>query len=196
MTTAFRFKRGGIEQVSAGDAELDRVIWWITQHDQFTVSEINGSTDTASIGGGGCHTCETEAWVRDERNLLTISDQWVYDEDASLDGDTENGDDDVEAVDVMIFEVNDPVTGGEILEVTAALENEGDEPATLEVELVVGEDPEVVDTRSVSVAAGSTEQVTLEFETYPVEQDDSFPVRVETAETVDEREVTVYGTNR
>ncbi|SDR06545.1 hypothetical protein [Natronobacterium texcoconense] len=180
-------------EVSAGDAELDRVIWWMTQTDQFTLSEVSGTTDTATTEGGGCHTCETEAWVRDENNLLTISDQWVYDEDASLDDDTENGDDGIDAVDVTILETNEPITGGETLEVTAMLENGSDQTATMEVALVVGEDPEVVDTRSVSVAAGSTEQVTLEFETYPVEQDDSFPVRVEAAESVDEREVTVYG---
>ncbi|THE63427.1 hypothetical protein D8Y22_18270 [Salinadaptatus halalkaliphilus] len=180
--------------VSTSGAELDRVIWWHHVAVSATTTDVSGTTDTASIEGGGLRDDSVDVWILDEDNVLTTEMAvWAFDEGATLD----NGDEsetDADGDSVTIIESNDPVTGGETLEVTATLENTSDETTTLDVELVVGEDPEVVETRSVTVASGSTEQVTLEFETYPVEQDDSFPVRVETAESADEREVTVYGT--
>ena len=85
------------------------------------------------------------------------------------------------------------MTGGETLEVTASVESIGADHAMREVNLVVGEDPETMATRTVEVSAGETEEVPLEFETYPVAQDDEFPVRVETDERSAERTVTVFG---
>ena len=58
----------------------------------------------------------------------------------------------------------------------------------------VGDDPELVDSRTVTVPAGGTKQFELVFETYPVAQDDSFPVRVETGDSTDQRTVLAYGT--
>ncbi len=178
-------------EASTSNGELDRVLWWITQYDRFTTANVDGTSDTAAIGGEGCHTCETEAWVIDENNLVTTSDRWVYDEDASLDDDDDGTDD--ATVDVTIIDSNDPVTGGETLEVTAELENTGTEDATDQVEFVVGDDPETVDEQTVTIEASGTELVNLAFETYPVEQEDSFPVRVEIGGAADEREVTVFG---
>jgi hypothetical protein len=86
-----------------------------------------------------------------------------------------------------------PVTGGERLEVTATLANAGDAPAAREVELVVGSDPTTVDARAVTVAAGATTTVSLGYETYPVANDDEFPVRVRTGDDSASRSVLVYG---
>ncbi len=99
---------------------------------------------------------------------------------------------------VEILETNAPVTGGERLDVTAAVENEGGimmiGDTTQEIELIVGREPERVDSETVTVIAGTTETVVLGYETYPVERDGEFPVRVETADDSDERTVTVRGT--
>lgn len=91
------------------------------------------------------------------------------------------------------LETNAPVTGGDRLEVTAALANTGEGPASREVELVVGHDPTTVDTRSVAVDAGETTTVTLGYDTYPVANDDEFPVRVRTGDDGASQSVLVYG---
>jgi len=96
---------------------------------------------------------------------------------------------------VTILDTNSPVTGGEVLEVTAAVENTGTAEVTRDVDLVVGDDPELVDSRTVTVPAGGTKRFELVFETYPVAQDDSFPVRVvETGDRTDQRTVLAHGT--
>ncbi|MFA9504745.1 hypothetical protein ACERIM_18435 [Natrinema sp. H-ect1] len=91
------------------------------------------------------------------------------------------------------LETNAPVTGGEFLEVTATLANTGEGPASREVELVVGHDPTTVDSRSVAVGAGETTTVTMGYDTYPVANDDEFPVRVRTGDDSASQSVLVYG---
>ncbi|OAQ54359.1 hypothetical protein HTG_02105 [Natrinema mahii] len=91
------------------------------------------------------------------------------------------------------LETNAPVTGGEFLEVTATLSNTDEGPAGREVELVVGHDPTTVDARSVAVGAGETTTVTMGYDTYPVANDDEFPVRVRTGDDSASRSVLVYG---
>lgn len=177
--------------VSSTNTELDRVVWWMTQSDVILgVSDLTGSSDTAAIQvDGGCHTCQIEAWVIDENNMHTSVSPWQF-EGFSADDNGGNGG----SVAVRIQGTNSPVTGGEVLEVTAALENTGTSEVTREVALVVGNNPETVDTQEVTVPAGETKQFTLVFETYPVKQDDEFPVRVETGESTAERGVYVHGT--
>lgn len=51
----------------------------------------------------------------------------------------------------------------------------GTAEVTRDVTLVVGDDPELVDSRTVTVPAGGTKRFELVFETYPVAQDGSFP---------------------
>lgn len=70
----------------------------------------------------------------------------------------------------------------------------GTAEVTRDVDLVVGDDPELVDSRTVTVPAGGTKRFKLVFETYPVAQDGSFPVRVETWDSTDQRTVRVHGT--
>ncbi|OLZ40485.1 hypothetical protein A6E15_05550 [Natrinema saccharevitans] len=91
------------------------------------------------------------------------------------------------------LETNAPVTGGDRLEVTVTLANTGEGPASREVELVVGHDPTTVDSRSVTVGAGETTAVTMGYDTYPVENDDEFPVRVRTGDDSASRSVLVSG---
>lgn len=99
-----------------------------------------------------------------------------------------------DAVAVSIRDTNSPVEGGEFLAVTADVENTGDETVTSKVRLVVGHDPEKVDWTTVTLEAGETATVELGYETYPVEQDQTYPARVETDDDADERSVTAHGT--
>jgi len=177
--------------VSSTATEPDRVVWWMTQSDVILeVSDISGTSDTASIQiDGGCHTCQIEAWVIDEKNAYTAVNPWVFEGFDEARNDTGEGE-----VAVTILDTNSPVTGGEVLEVTAAVENTGTAEVTRDVDLVVGDDPELVDSRTVTVPAGGTKRFELVFETYPVAQDDSFPVRVETGDRTDQRTVLAHGT--
>lgn len=74
-----------------------------------------------------------------------------------------------------------------ILDVIVAVEDRGDEAVSREVALVVGHDPTVVETRTVTVDPGATDRLTLGYETYPTSRDEEFPVRVESEETVFDR---------
>ncbi|WP_254524259.1 hypothetical protein [Natrinema caseinilyticum] len=97
------------------------------------------------------------------------------------------------SLEVTGLETNAPVTGGDRLEVTATLSNSAENPADREVELVVGDDPTTVDTKRVLVGAGETTTVSLGYETYPVRNDDEFPVRVATGDDTASRSVLVHG---
>ncbi len=176
--------------VSSSAIELDRVVWWMTQSDVIlAVSDISGTSDTASVQiDGGCHTCQIVAWVINENNMYTAVSPWQFE------GFDEDGNEGDGKVSVRIQSTNSPVIGGEVLEVTASIENTGSSEVTRNVTLVIGDDPATVDSRTVTVPAGATERFTLTFETYPVAQDDSFPVRVVTEESADERTVTAHGT--
>lgn len=94
------------------------------------------------------------------------------------------------SLDVTILDANDPVTAGDVLEVTAELQNTGTVTATQTVRLVAGD--EQVASESVSVAPGETTRLALGYETYPVQQDVEFPVTVATDDDADERVVTVF----
>lgn len=173
--------------VADPDGALERVVWWVGQSDLILgTSEVSGTTDTASltVDGGLCHTCPIIAWVICDDGTFASESLWQVDDTGS--GDT--------GLSASIIETNDPVDAGDILEVTAELENGGTEPVTRDVDLVVGHDPQRVDTRSVSVAGGGTETITLEFETAVVDRTQAFPVRVEADDAVAERTVEVIGT--
>lgn len=95
---------------------------------------------------------------------------------------------------VTILETNDPVAAGAFLSVMARLENPGEDERTATVDLVVGHDPTVEDSQSVTVDAGEATTIELGYDTVPVPRDVSFPVRVETEGDADERSVSVRGT--
>ncbi|MFP8891099.1 hypothetical protein ACLI4U_15220 [Natrialbaceae archaeon A-CW2] len=90
-----------------------------------------------------------------------------------------------------ILEVNDPVTGGEWLELDVELRNSGEATVTEAVSLLVGGDR--VASESVTVDGGESDSLTLGYETYPVRRDVSFSVVVEADGERDERTVEVFG---
>ena len=94
-------------------------------------------------------------------------------------------------VSLAIVETNDPVEAGEFLEVTIELENVGDGAADETIDLVVG--GQVVDSVSGTIDPGETVAATLGYETYPVQRDVTFAVRVENDALSDERTVEVFG---
>ncbi|MWV38631.1 hypothetical protein GRS80_02200 [Natrialba sp. INN-245] len=97
-------------------------------------------------------------------------------------------------VDVTIVRTNAPVRAGEPLEVVAEVANAGTERVSREVTLVVGHDPETVDSTTVALEAGERETVRLGYRTYPAAQTTEFPVVVDAGDGSDERSVRVWGT--
>lgn len=95
------------------------------------------------------------------------------------------------SVSASIVGTNAPVPGGDVLEVTAELENAGEADVTEEVRLVVADD--VVDAETVTVGAGERRIVSLGYETYPVRQDVTFSVVVTTETDSDRTAVDVSG---
>ncbi|APW97504.1 hypothetical protein CHINAEXTREME_06840 [Halobiforma lacisalsi AJ5] len=164
------------------DGGLDRVVWWLTQADTILgVTDLEGETDTARLATDSlCHTCRVLPWVICEDGTVASPESaWVIDEVRERSAGE---------MAVSIRGTNSPVPAGDTLEVIVDLENTGPEYREDELELIVGHDPEHVDTQPVSLEAGATGAATLEFETYPVRQDQRFPVRVvgadDEAETV------------
>ena len=94
---------------------------------------------------------------------------------------------------MSIVETNDPVTGGDFLEVTATVENVGETETTQEIRLVVADD--VADSQTVTVGAGESQPVSLGYETFPVRQDVSFSVQVTSEDDTAETTVDVLGTS-
>lgn len=92
---------------------------------------------------------------------------------------------------VRIVGTNAPVEAGETLEVAVELANEGGQGATADVVLLVGDVQEPVDATTATVEPGETVSLTLAYETFPVEQDVTVPVRVEAGNASDERAVEV-----
>ncbi|ELY43335.1 CARDB domain-containing protein [Natronorubrum sulfidifaciens] len=173
--------------VAHPDGALERVVWWLGHADVILgETAVSGSEDTATLTlESSCHGCPIIVWVIDEHGSNTSESPWVIDD---------VGDPDAELA-VTITETNDPVDAGDVLEVTATLENTTGSELTQDVELIVGHDPELVDSQSVTVGAGETETIDLEFETAAVRRTQSFPVRVETEDSTDERTVEVIGTD-
>ncbi|WP_408959103.1 hypothetical protein [Natrinema sp. 74] len=177
--------------VADPDGAVDRVVWWVGQVDRILgVSEVSGATDTASltVEGGLPQTCPVIAWVISADGTFTAETLWTV-------GGAERGTGGDTGVTVSIAETNDPVDAGDRLEVTAALENASDQAVTRTVDLIVGHEPTLVDTREVTVDGGGSKTVPLTFETAVVATEQSFPVRVEAAGRTAERTVTVYGTD-
>lgn len=95
---------------------------------------------------------------------------------------------------VESIDTNAPIVAGSFLEVTVELENAGTAAGTRHVELIVGHDPAVVETRPVTLAPGGRTELAMGYETPLVEADQEFPVRVETGDDASTRSVLVHGT--
>lgn len=98
------------------------------------------------------------------------------------------------SISVSIVDSNDPVNTGEYLEITAELQNNGGRPVTQEVDLIVGHDPELVDSKTVAISSKESTRVSLGYETARVKHTQEFPVRIETDGGSAEQTVKVYGT--
>ncbi|QSW98477.1 hypothetical protein [Haloterrigena alkaliphila] len=94
---------------------------------------------------------------------------------------TTSAQDDPALFEVATARTSSPVNGGDLLEVTAIIENVGDETGTTDVELIVGHTPEVEDSRTLTLAPGERQRLTLEFRAgQPSGGREEFPVRVDT----------------
>ncbi|MFC6716481.1 hypothetical protein ACFQGT_19520 [Natrialbaceae archaeon GCM10025810] len=98
-------------------------------------------------------------------------------------------------LEVTIVDAGAPVGAGDYLDVTAEITNAGSTDVRVDVDLVVGHDPERMGGVRTTVDAGETYEYNGGFQTYPVPSDDEFPVRVEVDGGVaaDERTVGVRG---
>ena len=134
---------------------------------------------------------ETPHWIQYgyPTMVLAVCDDGRVSESASDDGPQVR-----QPFEVEILETNSPVAAGEELSVDVEVANVGDMmmvgPNEQEVRLVVADD--VVDAEDLSLSWNETTERTLSFETYPVERDVTFDVRVECEDDADETEVEVY----
>jgi len=98
-------------------------------------------------------------------------------------------------LEVSIAETNDPVNAGDDMVITAEIENAGESSLEQDIDLIVGHDPQHVDTETVRVDSGETEIIELGFETATVPNTQEFPVRVESEGDTAETDVEVIGTD-
>ncbi|WP_440764842.1 hypothetical protein [Natronorubrum sp. DTA7] len=104
----------------------------------------------------------------------------------------QNGEPTPATFEVASMSTNSPVGGGELLLVNATIENVGDEEGTTDVDLVVGHDPAIEDSQLLTLEAGETADLALEFQAgYPAGDSESFPVCVDTGAHERCRTVTV-----
>ena len=121
------------------------------------------------IGVGGCLDSGGTADEGDETTAIN-------------DGDIDTEGSTVPATfEVASMSTNSPVEGGELLVVEATIENVGDEEGTTDVDLVVGHDPSIEDSEMLTLEAGETADLTLEFQAgQPAGDSESFPACVDT----------------
>ncbi|ELY83784.1 hypothetical protein [Natrinema gari] len=99
------------------------------------------------------------------------------------------------AFEIVRLETNAPIDAGDVLDVSATIENTGGTDGTHDLALIVGHSSERVDRRTVSLAAGERTTITTGYETPRVDADQEFPVRIEAGDAAAERSVLVHGTD-
>lgn len=112
-------------------------------------------------------------------------------------GDGDGSDTDGEAsatFEISEFETNTPIDAGEFLTVSATVENTGATEGTRDLELIVGHSAERVERRSMTLGAGERTAITTGYQTPRVDNDQEFPVRLESGDDTAEQSVLVYGT--
>ncbi|WP_241434406.1 CARDB domain-containing protein [Natronorubrum tibetense] len=149
------------------------MIWWALASDHIIeISDVDGDEDTASIAPDASEIVPEGimAWVVNEYGAVVDSDRWEFDYP-----------DEGPTFEISSVQTNSPIAGGETLEVEATVENTSAEPASTEVELVVGHDPELVDSRTVGLQPGESAAVPLTFEAGdPARGREVFPGEVST----------------
>ncbi len=97
---------------------------------------------------------------------------------------------------VSVLETNTPIEGGEYLEVTASVENRGGKSEEQDVSLIVGHNPQQVDSQTVSLDSMTGTTITLGYTTPPVKHTQEFPVYVESEDTGARQNVRVAGVGK
>ncbi|MFC3960287.1 hypothetical protein [Halovivax cerinus] len=168
------------------EADLERLVW--VEGRNYTVvaiHEIEGGSDSSTLS-----LEETPHWI--EYGYPTVAYPVCADGRLGA-GATSDGPAVRQPFALDVVETNAPVTAGDRFEATVSVANVGDMmmvgPNTQAVRLVVGD--EVVDSRSVTLDWTESTTIALGYETYPVEQDVTFPVRVECSDDAVTREIDV-----
>ncbi|MXV60711.1 hypothetical protein GS429_01220 [Natronorubrum sp. JWXQ-INN-674] len=149
----------------------------------------NGDDDEDGDGTANGDDDEGGNGTRDEGDDEDTTESTTDDADGT--GDDENtesdetSDDADESVstsfEVTAMRTTSPVGGGERLEVVARVENVGYESGTADIDLVVGHDPTIEDSQTLTLESGESSTVTLGFQAgEPAGDVEEFPVRVDT----------------
>ncbi len=167
---------------------LDRFVWIESRNELvFDTSEAGGERDTVTQTFE-----EVPYWIT---HGYTTAVRAVTEDGRVSDGDVASGPEVRQPIAVDIADVNDPVEAGTELEVTVDLENVADMmmvgPDTQTIELLVGSDRETVDSATVTVDWDETETIIMGYETYSVDMDVEFPIRVAGPDDEDETTVEV-----
>ena len=174
------------ELENRGTTDVTQEVELIVGHDPEQVD-----AESVSVDGDASETVDLEFETATVRRTQAFPAR-VETEDASDEVTVEVIGEDEFGIGVEILETNAPVQTGERLEVAAELENPHDTALSREVQLVVGHDPDVVETTLVTLEPGEREFLPMEYETAVVEQPQQFPVRVESEVDADEVSVFVY----
>lgn len=185
---------GGIQHAGTGSQEISLVV--VNQEevvDSETIAldwrestEVSLSYETHSVSSDVEFPIAVES--ADFADETTVAVTGV---DNGTNGNGENGVD----ADVDVIRATTPDEAGGRLEVAGYVSNEGDSTASIDVDLVVGDDQDVADSTTVEVAAGDSELVELGYETHPVRQDVEFDVGLRAGDALDTVPVQVSGTD-
>ncbi|MCW8172167.1 hypothetical protein D8S78_04195 [Natrialba swarupiae] len=171
---------------SARDRTLERLVWVEGQNMTVPdVTDLEGETDSATL------VREPPGWTSAgyPTSAIAVSETGVLSDAASVDGPEIRP-----PLAVRIVETNDPVLAGETRGRRRGRERrryDDDRRPDPGTRVRRRRGPEVVGARTVAVDWPETERVSFAFETYPVDHDDRFPVRVVGADDADERTVEV-----
>ncbi|WP_436343884.1 hypothetical protein [Natronorubrum sp. FCH18a] len=167
FTGTITFEIADERAVSEG---VDGVIVTVPEYGEYGTAITGLTTDPDDYVGAGITHSNPHA----EECLAEFESEW---EDET----GQNGDPIPATFEVTSMATNSPVGGGELLVVDATIENVGDESGTTDVDLVVGHDPAIEDSRMLTLEASETADLTLEFRAgYPAGDSESFPVCVDT----------------
>lgn len=158
-----------------------------TQDTELDIEELGTDSETVTLAGNESTSVTlsvgTEAGDAGEYTATVSSDD---DSDSRTVEVTVQEVADPAFFDVEIVDTNDPVEEGEMLEVTADIENTGEEEAQQEITLAF--EDEIVDTASITLSEGESETVVLSYQT---EESDAGERSVTVASADDSDSVTV-----
>lgn len=167
---------------------LESVVWYEGRnHTEIGRDEVGGDSGTVTLTFD-----EAPHWIAKGYPTMAyvVTEDGRESELARSDGPTVRV-----PLEVTITGTNAPVPAGERLTVAATVENTGSMqligPTEQTFSLVVGDDPETVDSVTVDLGWAESAEIELGYETYPVTSDVTVPVRVEGEDFADETTVAV-----